>query len=121
MAVFTFIFAVFLSLAAKIQILPVLKTDGHDVGILLPVSIWPCDTPAYQVLSGLHDWRQSNDVISMFQDSGCSVVNLFQFRFVNDSRLRRSEAISVPNFDKISLSVAEVLPYSVSENKRPPY
>ena len=45
------------------------------------------------------------------------------FRFLTGPRptFRESKAISVPNFDQISQSVAEILLLAVSENKWPPY
>ena len=43
------------------------------------------------------------------------------FLFGDDSHLRRSKIIRVPNFVNISQSAAEILPLSLSENKRPPF
>ena len=45
----------------------------------------------------------------------------FGFLFGHVWHLRMSKAISIPNFDQISESAAEILLLSVSENKRPPY
>jgi len=50
-----------------------------------------------------------------------TALQLADFRFGDTSHLKMSKTICIPNFGKVAQSAAEILLFSVSENKRPPY
>ena len=110
--------------ASEVQILPVLKPNGHYVGFLFPVSILAI------LLSLAFDSTAPHQIGDEFttsyrfskMEAGHSVANLLLVSgFVTPVTVTHlgSKSICITNFGKLFQSTAETLLLPVSGNKRP--
>ena len=81
-----------------------------------------CDSRSvYHILSKSDHRRPSYDILAIIKMAATASEIYFRFRFGDISQLRTSKSICALNFDNVTQSLAEILLFQVSENKRPPY